>query len=881
MPFLRRLWSWFRRRNLEAGFQEEIRQHFELKIQQNIAGGMLPAEASRQAHLEFGNPALAKEQTRQTFGFPFFESLLQDVRYATRQLRKNPGFTSIAVITLALGIGANSAMFSFVDTFLLSSLPVKNPEELVKLQNYDDYGAFDQKSYEQLRDQNHTLVGLIAQDEGNIAMVMDGAVNVVPVDFLSGNSYALLGVPAYRGRVLSADDEVPGKPAVAVISYAYWEQHFGLDPSIIGKTVQFKDVSCAIVGVAPAWFHGVRTGGAAPPVTLPAQWHQHLTLKDNNTFSLFGRLASGAEIKQSQAELDLIYQQQLEIEASSISDPARRKEVLARHVKLVPAPQGDKPFESRFATELILLEAVVGLVLLIACVNLANLLLARANARRREIGVRLALGARRGRIVRQLLTENLLLALLGGVIGLLLSTQLTRVLLLVLRGSLNTANLGLQVNARVLAFTAVLSVVTGLIFGLAPAFRSSRSSLISSMYATELTPEGKPSRTLRMLVAPQIAISLVVLILSGLLLRSLQRLQEVDLGFQHDHLLTFWLMPTLSGYDGEKELRLYDDVLASLNRLPGVDVASLSRWSLLRRGRRHGLDVDGVSHPDASIVLGAVSPGFFQTLHLPVLLGRDFFAQDNTSAPPVAIINQAAAKKYFGNRNPMGRRISVPDPEPGIGRTIVGVVADMKFSFRSEMPAEGIYIPYAQSPEEDRGQAMIKVRTAVDPESMIPAIRRQVHVVASDLPAVNIVKEDEVLAEDNSNERSLSRLLAGFGGLAVGLALLGIYGTVAYSVSRRIREIAIRMALGAQRHGLLWMIVRESLRFVLLGISVGAIVAAFASHALEGFLFGVRGFDPPTYLFLAAALVIAATAAAYLPARRATKVNPIVALRHE
>ena len=881
MKFFRHVWFWLRRRDLEHDFDEEVRQHLELKIQGNLAQGLSPEEALRRARADFGNPVLAREHTRQSWGFPFLESIFQDVRYATRQLRKNPGFTTIAILTLALGIGANSAMFSFVDAFLLSSLPVKDPQELVYLQNYDRYGAFDQKSYEQLRDHSRTLAGLIAHDDGTITMTVDGSVSAMPVDFLSANVYSLLGVPAYRGRLLVPDDDLPGKPAVAVISYAYWERSFGLDPSVIGKPVQFKDVSCTIVGIAPPWFRGLRVGGAAPPVTLPAQWHQHLTLKDNNTFDLFARLAKGVDVKRAQADLDLIYHQELEAEAGKIGDPEKRKEFLGRHITLTPARQGELAFDHRFATQLRLLEAVVGLVLLVACVNLANLLLARGNVRRREIGVRLALGARRSRIVRQLLTENLLLAIAGGLVGLLLSTQLTHLLLFVLRGRSDTAAVGVQLDATVLAFTAMLSVITGLIFGLVPALRSSRGSLSSSMRGDELTAEGKPIRGIRMLVAPQIAISLVVLILAGLLLRSLQRLQQVDLGFQHDHLLTFWLLPTLSGYDGEKELRLYDDVLSDLNQLPGVRVASLSRWSLLRRGRMHGINVDGVSHPDASIVLAVTSPRFFETLHLPVVLGRDFTARDNTSAPLVAIINEAMAKKYFAGEDPLGHRVTVPDQEPGVERTVVGVIGNMKFSFRSDTPLEGVYIPYAQAPQEDRGQAMIKVSTAVDPESMIAAIRRQIHTVAPDLPVVNPVKEDDLLYEENSQERSLSKLLAGFGALAVGLALLGIYGTVSYSVSRRIREIAIRMALGAQRGGLLFMIVRESLRFVLLGAAIGAVLALAASRLLGSFLFGIHGFDPLTYFLLIAALTVAAAFAAYLPARRVARVDPIEALRHE
>jgi predicted permease len=880
MNFLRRFWFLLQRRRLDQGLQEEMRQHFELNVQEKMDRGMLEEEAIRAARLEFGNPALVHEHTRQGWGFPSLDTVFQDLRYALRQLRRNPGFTAVAVLTLALGIGANSAMFSFVNAFLLSSLPVKDPDELVHIRNRP-HGGFEQKIFEALRDRNHSFSGLIAWDDGNIAMTVDGETTVVPLDFVSASSYSLLGIQAARGRVLAPEDDEPGSPAVAVISYAYWETRFGLDPAIIGKTVRFRDVSCTIIGVAPPWFHGLRIGAAALPVTLPAKWHQHLTLKDNTTFDLFGRLKRGVDQKHAQADLDLVYHQILQAEAGEASDPEKKKELLESRIVMQPAREGAQAFDRRFVLELRLLEAVVGLVLLIACVNLANLLLARGTARRREIGVRLALGAPRIRIVRQLLTENIFLALCGGVAGLLLSTYLVRLLFFVLRGKSDAAASGIAMDGAVFAFTALLSVVTGLVFGLAPALRASRSPLANSLRGNQLTAEGKPLRASRILVTPQIALSLVILILAGLLLRSLQRLQEVDLGFDHDHLLTFWLMPTLSGYEDDRELRLYDDVLSGINRLPGVRVASMSRFSLLRRGRAHGMTVDGVNHPQTSFVYDIVGPRFFETLRIPLLLGRDFTVQDIGTSLPVAIINESAAQKYFAGQNPIGRRISMASEEPGIERTIIGVARNMKFSSRDDSPIDAVYVPFAQAPANGRGQAMINVSTAVPPETLIPMLRGQVRTIAKDLPEVTVLKEDELINRENVQEQSLTRLLGGFGILALGLALLGLYGTVSYSVSQRIRELAIRMALGAHPTGLLWMVVRESLRYVLAGVAAGAALAWLASRSLDSFLFGVAGFDPITYGVLMAVLVVAAIGAAYVPARRATKVDPMIALRCE
>jgi predicted permease len=879
MRFLRRIRFWLFRRDLEDGFEEEVRQHLEMKVQENIERGMPEKEASRQARVEFGNPTLAREHVRQGAGFPLLESVLQDFRYAVRQLRQSPGFTTVAVCTLALGIGANSAMFSLVNAFLLRSLPVTNPSELVIVRN--SAHGFDQRVFEQLRNRNHTLAGLIAWDQGKITVTIDGATTVARIDFVSDSFYPLLGVQAAYGRLLTPEDDVPGKAPVAVISYAYWKGHFGQETSILGKAIQLKDTTFTIVGVAPPWFRGFRTGGPGSHVTVPAQWHEHLALKDNTTFDLFGRLAPTVDLKQAQADLNLIYHQELQAEAGQVSDPERRKALLERSITVMPRPRGALEFEEGFALQLRLLEAVAGLVLLIACMNLANLLLARGNARKSEIGIRLALGGGRGRIVRQLLTENLLLALCGGALGLILSMQLVRLLLHVLQGSIDAALLGVEIDRAVLAFTAGLSIVTGIFFGLVPAWRASGNQPANALRGCELSPAGRPPRASRMLVAPQIAISLVVLILAGLLLRSLQRLQEVDLGFEHEHLLTFWVMPTLSGYEDQRELDLYDNVLAGLNQLPGVRSASLCRWSLLHRGESRGLWTDGQHRPETTFVRNTVAPRFFETIRVPLLLGRDFSARDNQRSLPVAIINESMAHKYFAGENALGRSIRMERENPRAERTIVGVVKDMRFSFRDDMPAEAVYLPYAQSPAEFRGQAMIKVSTLIEPDAMGKAIGEQVHATAKDLPPVAIMKEDDLLDNEKSDERSLSSLLAGFGGLALGLALLGLYGTVSYSVSRRIREIAIRMALGAQRQGLLWMIVRESLRLVLAGAVVGALLAAVASRALESFLFETRGFDPPTYLALTTGLLVVATLAAYVPARRVVKVDPIVALRHE
>ena len=881
MEFWHRLGSWLRRGTLARDLTDEMELHLELKVQEYISAGMSPERALRQARLEFGNAALAAERSREGWGFPLLDDLLRDLRYGLRQVAKHPGFASVVVLTLALGIGANSAIFSVVNAFLVKSLPVRHPEELVKI-GIQPGAEFEQPEYEYLRDHQKTLAGLIAWDDGNIAVVMDGSASVIPVDYVSGNFYSLLGVDVFRGRGLTAADDVPGAPSVAVISYEYWRERLALDPSAVGRTVLLKDIACTIVGVTRPGFRGLRTGGMVASITIPGQWHAHLTLKDNTTFALFGRLGTGVDRKQAEADLNVGYHQWLVPEARKASDPQARQALLRRTIVVSPARQGALEFDRRFVVQLRLVEAVVALVLLIACVNLANLLFARGTSRSREITVRLALGARRGRIVRQLLTENLLLATCGGALGLALSMPLMRLFALVLRGNADAAALGIGIDHSVLAFTGAVSILTGVLFGLLPALRSSRTRISPGLHWQAATADGRRRQSGRMLVVLQVAISLGVLILTGLLLRSLQRLQEVDLGFERSHLLSFWMLPTLSGYDDQRELDLYDRVLAGINGLPGVRAASLSRLVLWHRGRARGLTIDGAVNADAPFVFNTTAPRFFETLRLTVLAGRDFATQDGLHAPTVAIVNQAMARKYFPNENPIGHRIGLEDGEPGVERTIVGVVKDMKFSFRDDMPAEAVYLPYAQAPGELRGQAEIKVSTWLDSAVMIPAIRNQVHAVAKDLPPVKIVSVDEELQDsENREERSLAELLGGFGGLAFGLAVLGLYGTVTYSMSQRMRELAIRYALGARPRGVLWMIVGEWLRSVLAGVALGGALALGASRAVQSFLFEVRGFDPLTYGAAIVAMLITATGAAYLPARRANRIDPMAVLRCE
>lgn len=874
-----RLWSWLRRDARARELEEEMKLHLELKVQEQITRGASQEEARHRAQIDFGNANLAAERSRERWGFVQLEDIRRDIAYGVRQFVRNPGFTAIVVLTLALGIGANSAIFSVVNAFLLKSLPVNHPEELVKI-GIQPSGEFDQNAYEFLRDHQKTLAGLIAWDDGNIAPVIDGKPSIITVDYLSGNFYSLLGIDLLAGRAFTPADDVQGAPAVAVISYEYWRERFGLDPSVLGKRVQLKDVACTIIGIARPGFRGLRTGGTAAKITIPALWHSHLTLKDNTTFALFGRLAEGVSQKKAEADLGLAYRQWLLPEAKKVNDVTEREALLRQTIVVSPARRGSLEFDRRFVIQLRLVEAVVALVLLIACVNLANLLLARGTSRSREIAVRLALGATRGRIIRQLLTESLLLSVCGGALGLALSVPLMSLFALTLRGNANADALGIRMDGTVLVFAAVSSIACGILFGLVPALHSSNNRL-SSSFQRQPASSGTRLQSRRVLIVPQVALSLGVLILTGLLLRSLERLQQVDLGFDRQHLLVFWLYPTLSGYEDQRELDLYDRVLDAVRRVPGVRAASLSRLTLRHRGRRRGLAIDGAINADAPFVFNTAAPDLFETLRLPLLMGRDFAPQDGPLAQSVAIVSRSLARKYFDGRNPLGHRIGMVNEEPGVTRTIIGVVSDMKFSSRDDTPAPAVYLPYAQAPQSLRGQAEIKVNTLLDPAVMIPAIRDQVQVVAADMPPVKIVPDQELQDFESREERSLALLLAGFGALAFGLAVLGLYGTVAHSVSQRMRELAIRFALGATRDGVLWMIMTDAMRHVFLGILLGCALAGAASRAVESFLFEVRGFDAVTYACSIGLMAITALVAAVVPARRARVIEPMAVLRSE
>ncbi len=814
-------------------------------------------------------------------------SLTEDFRYGWRILWKRPVFTVIAALTLALGVGANTAVFSLVNEFLLRRLAVRNPEELIFVRDREPDNSsgpgFDRKIFEDLRDQNHSFSGLVALDDSNISAEVDSTAEYDRVDFVTGNYYSVLGVQAIRGRLLTADDDRLGSQAVAVISYAYWQQRFGGDPNALGKVVRFKNTACTIVGITAPNFRGVDAVGNAAAFTLPMSFQPYLSLKDHTRFEVFGRLRKGVYVKGARSDLDVVFHAAQQYAAGSITDPRQKRELLTRRVELVSASSGEMDNESLLG-ELRILQGIVGLVLLIACANIANLLLATGTSRRKEIALRMALGASRGRVIRQLLTENLLLGTLGGTLGFFLGLQAVRVLLLILRVTSDQAFMGAGLDTSTLAFTAGVSVTAVLVFGLIPAARTSDVTLGPALKDGGPTLSGavRDSRTTGMLLISQVSVSVVVLVLTGLLVRTLRNLERVDLGFQSNGVVLFWLFPTLAGYSDSQEVQLSNDVRTSLSTLPGVRSATLTRYSILRNGREKGLIASGTGmtrHPDATYVLGAVGPGFFRTLQIPFLSGQDFTFRDAPRTPQVAIVNDAFARKYFGGKNGIGSAIHLPGESTE--RTIIGIVGNMKFGLRDYAPVDAVYIPFAQGRSDMRGQMLVTISITGNVDAVLSAIREQMRKTAKDLPMVDVSTEDEEIQSRTGEERSLVQLLGTFGLLALSLTLVGLYGTVSFAVARRTKELAIRIALGARPAQVLWLVLWRSVKPVLAGLILGVPLAIAASRVLRSLLFQVRASDPLTYGVICAVLLGTALIAAYVPARRGSNISAATALKYE
>jgi putative ABC transport system permease protein len=820
------------------------------------------------------------------------DEMFQDLRYGVRMLLKSKGLTVVAVFSLALGIGANTAIFSLIDAVLLKMLPVERPEQLYFIQNVGprrpEGGAPPYPCFERFRDQNQSFSGLAAFASQNPKVNIDGQVEEVPGQFVSGNYFSLLGVNAVLGRMLSpADDSVPGKGGpdglMAVISYNYWTRRFGRSPEVIGKVIRFGNDPVTIIGVTPPDFYGLFPGREVN-ISLPISIEGAEMMAERTSwwFQAVGRLKPGASVEQARAELDTVFQSYMN---ETNFNAESRRENFAR-IALAPASKGLNTLRRQFSRPLQALMAIVAMVLLIACANVANLLLARATARRKEFAVRLALGASRFRLARQMLTESLLLVSLGGLLGLLFARWGSAFLVGFFATGRGRLFVNLPLDYRVLLFTAGVALITGLTFGLAPALQATRIDPNPALKDGAGTSARSRLLLGKSLVVAQVALSLLLLVGAGLFVRTLHNLKNADAGFQTEGVLTMKVNPPETIYQGERLANLYKDALARVERLPGVGSASLCTLSPLDGGDRAVLvGVSGFTpraENEKGIRLNQVSPDYFRTFGIALLQGRGFTNADNESAPRVALFNEAAARFYFGDRSPVGAQLTFFSGRPNAPAPyqIVGVVRDSRYQNLREPDTRMVYLPIAQ--RLDRlGRLTLAARAEGKPNDLTNAIGNEMRAIGSDILLTNIATLNEQVDQSLLQERLVATLSLFFGALALLLACIGLYGVMGYDVERRTHEIGIRMALGASAGRVVRLVLRQTLLWVALGVASGLGASLAITRLVESLLFGMKPNDPLTIGIAALLLLAVAGVAGYLPARRAARVDPLVALRHD
>jgi predicted permease len=832
------------------------------------------------------------------------DRLGQDVRHALRLLRKTPGFSFVVIATLALGIGANTAIFSLLDQVLVRLLPVKDPEALVLLHGPGpNSGMFESSSsvvapfshpmFLDFRDRNAVFSAVAARFPLSLDVAERGGTETAEASLVSGTYFETLGVGAALGRVLArADDETPGAHPVAVLSHGYWQRRFGGDPGIVGRTIQVNGHPLTIVGVSAAGFHGAQIGRSDElfvPLAMKAQmtptWNG---LGDRRVMWLevFARLEDGVSREQAEAGLAVLYRQVLEAELREM--PARsekfRKDFVSKKLVLLPGAQGLPELQRQLETPLVVLMSMVGLVVLIACANVANLLLARASARQREIAVRLAIGAGRRHLVRQLLVESLTVSLLGALAGLPLAALTTGVLLRALPFEGVALTLSSDPDGRVVLFALGLSLATALMVGLVPALQSTRPNL-----ATALKQEGAgaggagPLRFRKGLVIAQVALSALLLVGAGLFARSLSNLRSLDPGFRSQGLLTFGLTPRRSGYSAEETRAVLARTRDRLRTVPGVRAVSTAANPLVTDSVwQSTIRVEGYTPGEGENMnprVNAVGPSFFTTIGMRLVAGREIDERDGTGAPRVAVVNETFARRYFGGGSALGRRLGWGRNEGALPIEIVGVVPDARLDRVRDEPERYVFIPHAQ--EEDVTGAAFYVRTDGDPASLAAPVRAAVREVDAALPVEDLKTMAAVVDESLFTDRIVAGLSAAFGLLATALAAVGLYGVMSFAVARRTREIGVRVALGADRRGILALVLSEAALLAGVGIAIGLPSGLGLGRLVESRLFGLRAFDLPTVIATVALLAAATLAAGAVPALRASSVDPQTALRYE
>lgn len=901
---MRRMRMLLRGKQFQAELDDEMRTHRELREQELLSAGMSPEAARSAAYRSFGNSASLRETSYRAWGWSWLEGLLQDVRYGVRSMFRSPALTIVALLSLALGIGANTAIFSILDAALLRTLPVKDPLQLVCLGQgreggiTDRYGSTDLYSYpfyRQLQQKNAVfsdtaaMMSMWSMVHGTVVGRED--MEPMKVQLVSGTYFPMLGVQATIGRALTEqDDNSEGDHPVVVISDGWWKRALSSDTAVLSKKLKLGNTTFDIVGVAPSDFFGTKIGEAPDmwvPMSMmksvPPNWNGY---KDNfyQAMYIMGRLKPGVSMAQAESNVNVLYQQTIRAFPDADLRERNLAALAATHIPLSRMAKGLSSLPHDASDALTILMSITMLVLLIACANIANLLLARSTARARELAVRQALGAGRSRIVRQLLTESLVLAFVGGALGIALASGGSRLLLRMIAGGSDPLPLDLSINTHLLLFTIAITVTTAVLFGALPAFRSTKVELTDALKDGRNASSGSSRSPLgKALVIAQVAVSLVLTVGAILFLRSLVNLMNVDTGFNRQGVLRLEIDSNVVGLPAKdpRMIAMFDQIEQRVAAVPGVKAASFASFFFAQGNWNTGIRVPGMNFDEnANIKHNVIDKDFFSVMQIPLLAGRTFGPQDTATSHKVAIISERIAKNLFPpGVNPIGRHYFTGyDPLPDTDVEVIGVVRDVKIFNMQEKPQYVDYLPNSQHPW---GYGSLAVRYDGNLSTISTAVQQAIHSVNRTLPISHVTTLDEQVARTAVNQRLVAQLSAFFGSLAVFLSCIGIYGLMSYMVSRRTNEIGIRIAIGASRSNVRWLVMREIVLLVAVGVAIGVPAAFAAGRIVANILFGLKGADVVTLLASVVALLLVALLAGYLPARRAAQVDPVIALRYE